>query len=70
MSYTINNNTISITKNNDNIYLILNNIYESNITIDDISNNMTFDKFHIFIIKCLEKQDHYNIQINNDNGNN
>ena len=72
MSFIFDDNTITIEKTNDHIYFQVIDkrflIFEKYITQDDLSNNFNIDKFHIFIIKCLEKQKYYKIKIiNNDN---
>ncbi len=66
MSYNISNYDITVHKFNDYIYiLVIYNFitYERKITNRDI--NTSIDKFHVFITKCLEQKDDYNIVITN-----
>ncbi len=44
-------------------------IFEKNITQNDLPNNFNIDKFHIFVVKCIEKQNNYEIEIINNNTN-
>ncbi len=70
MSYTFDKYTITINKTSNNIYIqVIYNfiIYEKNIIQEDLSSNFTIDKFHIFIIKCLEKRDNYSIEFIDNN---
>ncbi len=64
MSYTIDGHLITININPNSIYLLLDNIYETNI--DDMPYGFTIDKFHDFIIKCFEKSDNYFVKINDN----
>ena len=70
MSFVINDNTITIEKTDEHIYLqVINNkflIFEKYIIQEDLSNNFNIDKFHIFIIKCLKKDKNYNIELINN----